>query len=228
MPKIRVLVADDHTVLRAGLTLLINAQSDMEVVGEAGDGAETVSRARDLGCDVVLLDLSMPGSSGTAVIGWLMRLHPMPRILVLTGHDDPAYLRSALRAGASGYVVKSAADVDLLAAVRVVHRGGTFVRLTRLGEPSGGDVVRRGSSDSPAVAPSRPLSRRELEVLRLLAQGHTNQAVADRLTVSVKTIETHRRRMSEKLGFKTRAELFRFAVEAGVLEHDTATSRDKS
>jgi len=225
---IRILIADDHSVVRQGLRMFLALDDELEVIGEAGDGAETVSRARDLGCDVVLLDLSMPGSSGTAVIGWLMRLHPMPRILVLTGHDDPAYLRSALRAGASGYVVKSAADVDLLAAIRVVHRGGTFVRLTRLGEPSGGDVVRRGSSDSPAVAPSRPLSRRELEVLRLLAQGHTNQAVADRLTVSVKTIETHRRRMSEKLGFKTRAELFRFAVEAGVLEHDTATSRDKS
>ncbi len=218
MPKIRVLVADDHTVLRAGLTLLINAQSDMEVVGEAADGAETVSRARDLGCDVVLLDLTMPGSSSTAVIGWLRRLDPMPRILVLTGHDDPAYLRSALRAGASGYIVKSVADVDLLAAIRVVYDGGSFVRLTRFGEPTGGDVVRRGSGDSPAVAPSRPLSRREVEVLRLLAQGHTNQEVADRLTVSTKTVETHRRRLTDKLGLKSRAELFSFAVEAGLFE----------
>jgi DNA-binding NarL/FixJ family response regulator len=220
MPKIRVLIGDDHAVLRAGLKLLINAQSDMEVVGEAADGAEALSRARDLDCDVVLLDLTMPGSSGTAVIGWLKRLDPAPRILVLTGHDDPAYLRSALRAGASGYVVKSVADVDLLAAIRVVHQGGSFVRLTRLGETSGGGP--------PAVEPSRPLSRRELEVLRLLAQGHSNQEVADRLTVSVKTIETHRRRVSDKLGLKTRAELFRFAVEAGMLERDSATSRGNS
>jgi len=227
MPKIRVLIADDHAVLRAGLRMLIEAQSDMKVVGEAADGPETVSLARDLESDVVLLDLSMPGPRGPATIERLVRLDPSPRVLVLTMHDDPAYLRSALQAGASGYIVKKAADVELLHAIRVVHRGGSFVNLTRPGEAPNPDV-RHVPRDSPAAGQPRPLSGREAEVLRLLAQGHTNQEAADRLAVSVKTIETHRKRLSDKLGLKSRAELFRFAIESGLLEGDAATPDDAS
>jgi DNA-binding NarL/FixJ family response regulator len=228
MPRIRVLIADDHAVLRAGLRMLIEAQADMQVVGEAADGPETVSRARELESDVVLLDLSMPGPGGTATIERLVRLDPSPRILVLTMHDDPAYLRSALQAGASGYIVKKAADVELLNAIRVVHRGGTFVNLTRPGEAALSREVRHVPRDSPAAGQPRPLSRREAEVLRLLAQGHTNQEAADRLAVSIKTIETHRKRLSDKLGLRSRAELFRFAVESGLLERNAATSNDTS
>ena len=213
-----MLIADDHAILRAGLKLLIDAQRDMEVVGEAADGSETVSRARHHDCDVVLLDLIMPGASGTSIIEQLVRLDPRPRILVLTGHDDPAYERSALQAGASGYIVKTAEDVELLAAIRLVHRGGTLVNVARPGEGARGHEVRH--------AASRPLSPREAEVLRLLAQGHTNQEAADHLAVSVKTIETHRKRLSAKLGLKTRAELFRFAVEVGLLEGGTAPPGD--
>jgi two-component system response regulator NreC len=219
--RIRLLIADDHAILRAGLKLLINAQPDMEVVGEAADGTETVSRARDLDPDVVLLDLVMPGAPGAAIIGQLVRLDPRPRILVLTGHEDPAYERSALEAGASGYLVKTAGDVDLLAAIRVVHSGGTAVNAMRPGDEA------RASHDAPAGGPSRRLSPREAEVLRLLAQGHTNQEAADQLTVSVKTIETHRKRLSVKLGLKTRAELFRFAVEVGLLEGDAPQGGDE-
>jgi len=127
---------------------------------------------------------------------------------VLTMHDDPAYLRAALLAGASGYIVKQAADVELLTAIRAVHRGRTFVDLTRPGAPEAGR--------------SRPLSRREGEVLRLLAQGHTNQEAANQLAVSVKTIETHRKRLSDKLGLKSRAQLFRFALERGLVGRDAA------
>ena len=228
MAKIRVLIADDHAVLRAGLRMLIEAQPDMKVVGEAADGPETVSRARNLESDVVLLDLSMPGPPGTATIERLVRLDPSPRILVLTMHDDPVYLRSALQAGASGYIVKKAADVELLTAIRVVYRGGSFVNLTRPGEAARGHEVRHVLRDPPAAGQPRPLSRREAEVLRLLAQGHTNQEAADRLAVSIKTIETHRKRLSDKLGLKSRAELFRFAVESGLLEGNVATSGDES
>ena len=228
MPRIRVLIADDHAVLRAGLRMLIEAQSDMKVVGEAADGPEAVSLARDLESDVVLLDLSMPGPRGTATIERLVRLDPSPRVLVLTMHDDPAYMRSALQAGASGYIVKKAADVELLHAIRVVHRGGSFVNLTRPGEEVPSHEVRHVPRDSPAAGQPRPLSQRESEVLRLLAQGHTNQEAADRLAVSVKTIETHRKRLSDKLGFKSRAELFRFAIESGLLERDAATPDDAS
>jgi two-component system, NarL family, response regulator NreC len=220
MPKIRVLIADDHAVLRAGLRLLIEAQSDMRVVGEAADGSETVSRARDLGPDVVLLDLSMPGPPGTSTIERLVGLDPIPRILVLTMHDHPAYLQAALQAGASGYIVKRAADVALLQAIRIVHRGGSFVNLTRPGEAAPTQDVRRVPRDSPAAGQPRLLSRREMEVLRLLAQGHTNQEAADRLSISIKTVETHRKRLSDKLGLKSRSELFRFAVESNLLERN--------
>jgi DNA-binding NarL/FixJ family response regulator len=225
MAKIRVLIADDHAVLRAGLRMLIEAQSDMKVVGEAADGPETVNRARELESDIVLLDLSMPGPPGTVTIERLVRLDPSPRILVLTMHDDPAYLRSALQAGAAGYIVKKAADVELLTAIRVVHRGGAFVNLTRPGEAAR-EHEAQYAPRSPIGQP-RPLSRREVEVLRLLAQGHTNQEAADRLAVSIKTVETHRKRLGDKLGLKTRADLFRFALECGLLVPDAALPADE-
>jgi len=227
MPKIRVLIADDHAVLRAGLKLLVNAQADMEVVGEAADGPAAVRGARATAPHVVLLDLSMPGARFTQTIEHFGRLEPRPRVLVLTMHDDPAYLRVALLAGASGYIVKKAADIELLTAIRAVHHGRTFVDLTRPGEQARGHEVRQVFRDSPAAGQPRPLSRREAEVLRLLAQGHTNQEAADHLAVSVKTIETHRKRLCDKLGLKSRAQLFRFAVEVGLLEGDAAPPGDE-
>jgi len=222
MPKIRVLIADDHAVLRAGLRLLIGAESDMEVVGEAADGPATVLNTQATAPDVVLFDLSMPGARSSQTIGELAQLAPRPRVLVLTMHDDPGSMQAALLAGASGYIVKKAADVELLTAIRTVHEGRRFVGLTRPGEQAwggrGGHEARRVSRDSPAPGQPKPLSPREGEVLRLLAQGHTNQEAADHLAVSVKTIETYRRRLSDKLGLKSRAQLFRFAVEIGLLE----------
>jgi two-component system response regulator NreC len=211
MPRIRVLIADDHAVLRAGLKLLIGAESDMEVVGEAADGAEVVRRAQTAAPDVVLLDLSMPGGRGTQTIGQVVQLTPRPRVLVLTMHDDHASMQAALQAGASGYIVKKAADVELLTAIRAVHRGRTFVDLTRPGEEP-------RPRNTPPGGQAKPLSPREGEVLRLLAQGHSYREAAEQLGVTVKTIETHRKRLVDKLGLKTRAELFRFAVEIGLLE----------
>ena len=227
MPKIRVLIADDHAILRAGLKLLIGAQSDMEVVGEAAGGPETVRCAQATAPHVVLLDLSMPGARSKQTIEQLVRVAPGSRVLVLTMHDDPAYLQVALLAGASGYIVKKAADVELLTAIRAVHHGRTFVDLTRPGEQARGHEVRQVFRDSPAAGQPRPLSRREAEVLRLLAQGHTNQEAADHLAVSVKTLETHRKRLCDKLGLKSRAQLFRFAVELGLLEGDAARPGDE-
>jgi DNA-binding NarL/FixJ family response regulator len=222
MSRIRVLIADDHAVLRAGLKLLIGAESDMEVVGEAADGAETVRRARATAPDVVLLDLSMPGARSARTIEELVRRAPTPasspHVLVLTMHDDPASMQAALLAGASGYIVKKAADIELLTAIRAVHRGRTFVDLTRPAEDARSHEVRPPSRNSPPGGQPKPLSPREAEVLRLLAQGHTHQEAADHLGVSVKTIETHRKRLSDKLGLKSRAQLFRFAVEIGLLE----------
>ena len=224
MPRIRVFIADDHAVLRAGLKLLINAQSDMEVVGEAADDLATMHGTQRATPHVVLLDLSMPGARYTRTIEQLAQLVPKTRVLVLTMHDDPAYMRAALQAGASGYIVKKAADVELLTAIRAVHHGRTFVDLTRPGESPGANEVSPPSSFATQAGRPRPLSRREGEVLRLLAQGHTNQEAAEHLAVSVKTIETHRKRLSEKLGLKSRAELFRFALERGLFEGDAARS----
>ncbi|HEV8356760.1 MAG TPA: response regulator transcription factor [Gemmatimonadales bacterium] len=227
MTTIRVLIADDHAVLRAGLGLLINAQSDMEVVGEAADGPGAVRSARATAPHVVLLDLSMPGARFTRTIEQLVLVAPGARVLVLTMHDDPAYMRAALQAGASGYIVKQAADVELLTAIRAVHRGRTFVDLTRPAEPPRPHEARPASGEAPAIGPPRPLSPREAEVLRLLAQGHTNQEAADQLAVSVKTVETYRRRLSEKLGLKSRAQLFRFAVERGLFVPDAVLPADQ-
>ena len=216
MTPIRLLVADDHAVLRAGLRMLLEVQRDMAVAGEAGDGVEVVQQARDLQPDVVLMDLTMPGPHSGEVIRQVLRACPKTRVLVLTMHDDPAYLASALAAGAAGYVVKKVADSELLSAIRAVHAGRTFVDLTQsLDTPSRADPG-GGTRERP-----KDLSRREREVLRLLAQGHSNQQIATRISVSVKTVETYRTRLSEKLGLKGRAELYRFAVESGILNPES-------
>jgi two-component system, NarL family, response regulator NreC len=209
------LIADDHAVLRAGLRLLLEAQTDMEVVGEAGDGRQASRQTGALRPDVVLMDLSMPGPPSGEVIRQVLRACPETKVLVLTMHDDPAYLTAALSAGAAGYVVKKAADSDLLSGIRAVHAGRTFVDLT---QASGPRPPVAGARDCATPRPPKALSRREREVLRLLAQGHSNQQIADRVGVSVKTVETYRTRIREKLGLKERAELYRFAVESGLLD----------
>ena len=214
MTPIRLLVADDHAVLRAGLRILLDVQHDITVVGEAGDGAEVLQKARELQPDVVLMDLTMPGPPSGDVIRQVLRACPKTRVLVLTMHDDPAYLASAMAAGAAGYVVKKVADSELLSAIRAVHAGRTFVDLTQsLPAP-------RAAPDGAKAERPKELSRREREVLQLLAQGHSNQQIATQIKVSVKTVETYRTRLSQKLGLKGRAELYRFAVESGILNPD--------
>jgi two-component system, NarL family, response regulator NreC len=211
MARIRVLVVDDHAVLRAGLRMLIRAQADMDVVAEAADGDEAVRKATEARPDVILMDLSMPGAGGIRAIERLRQDSPASRVLVLTMHDVPAYLRSALAAGASGYVVKSAADSELLSAIRGVYRGRTVLDPELAASALQNTIGRR-----PAGGLAGPLSPREREVLDLIAQGYTNQQIADRFGLSVKTIETHRSRLVEKLGLRSRAELVRYALDSGL------------
>jgi DNA-binding NarL/FixJ family response regulator len=213
MSKIRVLLADDHAVLRAGLRLLVNDQPDMEVVAEAGTFGEAIRFASVAKPDVVTLDLTMPDGNGVEKIEQVCRAYPPAKILVLTMHDDPAYLRAALSAGASGYVVKKAADTELLGAIRAVHAGRVFVDLEshRLRSPAA--LVPGGNPRAQGDA----LSQRERTVLERLAQGHTNQAIAEQLNLSVKTIESYRARLLKKLGLRSRAEITRYAMETGLL-----------
>jgi DNA-binding NarL/FixJ family response regulator len=184
----------------------------MDVVAEAADGDEAVRKAAEARPDVVLMDLSMPGTGGIRAIERLRQDSPASRVLVLTMYDVPAYLRSALAAGASGYVVKSVADSELLSAIRGVHRGRTVLDPELAASALQNTVGRR----PPGGQAASPLSPREREVLDLIAQGYTNQQIADRFGLSVKTIETHRSRLVEKLGLRSRAELVRYALDSGL------------
>ena len=218
-PKIRVMIADDHAILRAGLKMLVNAQTDMEVVSEASNGEMAVQVARETRPDVALLDLTMPGGGGMKALREMVRDCREIRVLVLTMHDDPAYLRSTLAAGAAGYLLKRAVDAELLAAIRAVHHGGIFVdpRLANV-------VVQEALAKKFTVDSTRPaniLSNREMQVLKLVAQGYTSAEIAKQIFVGVKTIETYRSRFAEKLGLRTRSDLVRFAVQMGLLTPET-------
>jgi two-component system response regulator NreC len=203
--------------------MLVNTQADMEVVSEAVDGVTAVQAARDTRPDVALLDLSMPGVGGMEALPDIARHGRGTRVLVLTMHEDPAYLRSALAAGASGYLLKRAVDSELLAAIRAVDRGGTFVD-PRLADVLVQDVLtKRGTRAGPKRL-VRILSDRELQVLRLVALGYTSAQIAERIHVGVKTVETYRSRVADKLGLRTRSEVIRFAMRTGLLTHDTPES----
>ncbi len=215
-PKIRVMIADDHAILRAGLKMLVNSQTDMEVVSEAPDGEMAIQTARETRPDVALLDLTMPRIGGMKALEKMARDCRETRVLVLTMHDDPAYLRSALAAGASGYLLKRAVDSELLAAIRAVHRGGIFVD-PRLANVLVQEVLAKRSSKAGGARPVNILSDRELQVLRLVAQGYTSAEISKQIFVGVKTIETYRSRFIEKLGLRTRSDVVRFAVQMGLL-----------
>ena len=211
---IRVLIADDHEVLRAGLRALIDAQADMEVVCEVDRAEEVGPAARRLVPDVVLLDLSLPLSGGFETLEELRASVPGPKILILTMHEEPGYLQRAMALGASGYVIKAAAATRVLDGIRAVAAGQRFVDA---GE--GVSLPPEAAGDSGALA-RIALSPREQEVLRYVASGYTNRETADRLDLSVKTVEGYRARLMRKLDATSRVDLVRFAVRMGILEDD--------
>lgn len=206
-----MLLADDHAVVRAGLRLLINQQSDMEVAGESSDAKAVISATSELKPNVVVLDLSMPGGGGLRAISRIREACRSTRIVVLTMHDDPAYVRSVLAAGGWGYILKQSADVDVIRAIRMVQSGRRFV-----------DAAVAGAvlAELDQEKPQAQLSPREQDVLRYLAEGHSYQDIASRINVSVKTVESYRSRISQKLGFRTRAELVRYALMMGLLSQE--------
>jgi two-component system, NarL family, response regulator NreC len=210
--SIRVLIVDDHAVVRAGLALLVNAEKDMEAVGEAGSARDAIFEARTAKPDVVLMDVMMPNQSGIEVVPQLLHERPEAKVLVLSMQDDPRYVREAFEAGASGYVLKEAADAEVVAAIRDVAAGGHYVH------PELGARLVVAETAERRRAEEDPLSDREREVLRLLALGHTNQEIATELYISVRTAETHRAHIMQKLRLSSRAELVRYALAEGLLE----------
>ncbi len=215
---IRLLIADDHGVLRAGLRALLSAEPNLEVVGEAETGEEALHQAEALRPDVVLLDISMPGPGGIEVTRQIKARLPDVRVLILTVHEDETLLREALRAGAAGYIVKRAVEEELIAAILAVWRGDLYVHPTMTRALLKEVAERKPASSSPDDDPLAQLTPREKEVLRLIALGYTNRQIADKLCISVRTVETHRANLTDKLGTRSRAQLVRIAREHGLLD----------
>lgn len=208
----KILVVDDHAVVRSGLRMLLDDQDDLEVVGEAVDLRSAVFETRALKPDVILMDIVMPGADGIEATAAVLKEAPDAKVLVLSMQDDARYVHEAFAAGASGYVLKEAAHAELVGAVREVAGGGRYVH------PKLGARLIAAQAEERAKAEADPLSDREREVLRLLALGHTNQEIAKRLYLSVRTVETHRAHILQKLRLENRAELVRYALEQGLLE----------
>jgi DNA-binding NarL/FixJ family response regulator len=210
--SIRVLVVDDHAVVRAGLRRVLDAEQDIETVAEAPDAERAVFEALESKPDVILLDIMLPGKSGIEGMPALRQAVPAAKVLVLSMQDDPRYVREAFDAGASGYVLKEAADTEVVGAVRAVAAGEQYLHPTLGARLVAADVEQRKRAQAD------PLSDREREVLRLLALGHTNQEIAKLLFISVRTAETHRAHIMQKLQLASRAELVRHALAEGLLE----------
>ena len=212
MSDIRVLVVDDHAVVRSGLRLLLEREQGMAAVDEASTADEAVFRMIEHKPDVLLIDVTMPGTSGIDAIPKLRGASPDTKVLVLSMHDDPRYVRAAFAAGANGYVLKEAADTEVVAAIREVAGGGSYVH------PALGARLVAAETKEQERAKADPLSEREHEVLRMLALGHTNQEIAKSLYISVRTAETHRAHIMQKLGLTSRAELVRYALANQIIE----------
>ena len=221
MDRIRLLVVDDHPVVRAGLRTLLSAQDDIDVVGEAEDGRAAIELAAELEPDVVVMDITMKGMGGLEATLKITKRLPNIKVLVLTMHENEEYLRQLLEAGATGYVLKQAVDTELVVAIRAVQRGEVFL-YSSFSRFLLGDLAQNDEADRlPSKVDSyERLSQREREVLRLVALGHTNQEIADQLYLSIKTVETYRARVMNKLNLKSRSALVRYALQRGLLDDD--------
>jgi len=212
MSKIKVLLVDDHAILRAGLRALLETYPDIEVVGEASDGTEAVAQVRRLYPDVVLMDVAMPGMNGLVATRYILEENPKTRILILTQYGNREYVLPLLQAGAAGYVLKQAADTDLITAIRTVYKGESF-----LYPPIAKLLLDAYTSQQSAEDPYEQLTPREREVLIYVAQGYTNRQIADILHISPKTVDVHRTRLMKKLGLHNAAEVARYALRRGLI-----------
>jgi DNA-binding NarL/FixJ family response regulator len=213
--KLRIFVTEDHLIVRDGLRAIIREQADMEIIGEASDGQEAIEKAPQLKPDIILMDVSMPGTSGVQATQMLSKSIPGAGILALTAHEDLECMRQMLQAGAKGYVLKRAAAAELIQAIRTVAAGGLY-----LDAGLGAALFQEGSQvpDVTAVSGEGSLSLREAEVLRLMAQGYSNKEIGAKLRISIKTVETYKARMMEKLGLRSRSDVVRYAFQHGLLD----------
>jgi DNA-binding NarL/FixJ family response regulator len=214
MNKLRILLADDHTLIRDGLKALINVQQDMEVVGEAGDGMLAYKVAKELQPDLIVMDVSLPELSGAKSTERIKHELPGVKILALTVHEDKGYLRQLIQAGASGYVLKRAAAEDLIHAIRAIAGGGVYVDPAMMSKVVGS--TRQRSLDE--ALKTNNLSERETEVLRLIALGYSNKEIAAQLDISIKTVETYKARLMEKLDLHSRVDIVRYALRQGLMQ----------
>jgi two-component system response regulator NreC len=213
---IHILLADDHTILRAGLKMMLNAQPDMEVIGEAHDGRQAIAEVQRLQPDIVLMDITMPDMNGIEATRQIKKLQPETKVLMLTMHENDEYVFQALRAGASGYMLKEAADTELISALHVVQ-SGQFYLSPAAQSVMVGDYLQRVRTGEEKDSYSN-LTEREREILKLVAEGYTNNQIAERLVISPKTVDTHRTHIMDKLNLHSRAELVKYAIRRGLLE----------
>ncbi len=217
---IRLLIADDHTIVREGLRKLLDEEPGVQVVGEAVDGRDAVAKAMDALPDIVLMDLSMPGLHGLEATRQIAKRLPKTKVLILSMHKNEAYVLQSLQAGASGYVLKDSASEEVLGAIRAIQRGDSYLS-PAISRVVIEDYLRLSSPDGPgAKSLYETLTMREREIFQLLAEGLKNQELADRLHVSVKTVETHRAHVMEKLNLNNIAELVKYAIEIGIVQLD--------
>lgn len=219
MSKLRIYLVDDHAVLREGLKSLINAEPDLEVIGQAGDGATALREIAAKLPDLVVMDIGLPAMNGIQTTEKLKRLHPRMHVLALTQYQDQAYLRQILQAGAAGYVLKQTAAEALISAIRAVAAGGSYIDPQLAGQLVNSYLGRKLPADALPLA---ELSEREAQVLRLVAWGHTSKEIAEQLAVSGKTVDSHKNRAMEKLSLRNRADIVRYALLQGWLQPPTA------
>ncbi len=215
MSKIRVLLVDDHAIMRDGIGALINLQDDIEIVGEASEGKEAIEKARELVPDVVIMDISMPEMDGLEATRRIKKKNPSVKVLVLTQHDNREYILSTIKSGSDGYLPKRALGSELVAAIRAIHQGHSFLYPTAAG------ILLEDYRRQVEKEPYDRLTEREREVFRLIADGHTSREIADMLFISLKTIHNHRAKIMEKLNIHNKSELIKYAILKGLITIDS-------
>ena len=215
MSKIRILVVDDHAIMRDGIRALLNLRDDIEIVGEASEGNEAIEKAEELAPDVIVMDIAMPGMDGLEATRRITKKNPKVKVLVLSQHDNREYILSAIKAGVVGYVPKRALGLELVSAIRAVHQGDSYLY------PSAAAAVIRDYLKGAVKEPYDRLTAREREILTLIAEGHTSREIADKLFISLKTVLGHRTKIMEKLDLHNRSELIKYAIRKGLISTDT-------